>query len=100
MNEQTKETPSGSDNLNSLVGGWKTGDEKPDFWEQRVLLVLDLPFYGGMKPQTVIGWWKHGPMCFAWDDLENCDHLVLFWMQIPEIPSNDLHELPRGSTNK
>ncbi len=34
------------------------------------------------QPEPVIGWWKHGPACFAFDDIENANHLVGHWAEI------------------
>lgn len=35
-------------------------------------------------PEPKIGWWKHGPGCFAFDEFENAGHLVTYWMEIED----------------
>jgi hypothetical protein len=46
------------------------------------------------QPEAKIGWWKHGPGCFAFDEFENADHLVTHWMEIAD-PTQAKEAKPR-----
>jgi len=68
---------------------WKTVDLKPEGWERKVLLWVVWPECGWPQfPEPKIGWWKHGPGCFAFDEYENANHLVTHWEDIHD--PNDL----------
>lgn len=62
----------------------------PDGFERTMLLRVEWPkesFCGWgcfSGPEYVIGWWKHGPKCFSFMDIENANHLVTHWMDIQE----------------
>lgn len=64
---------------------WIPASTKPEGCERRVLLWIVWPQMRGWcdSPEPLIGWWKHGPQCFALGDIENADHLVRYWMEIP-----------------
>ena len=68
------------------AGRWITANTKPEGCERRVLLWIVWPQMRGWcdSPEPLIGWWKHGPKCFALGDIENADHLVRYWMEIPD----------------
>lgn len=65
---------------------WIPASTKPEGCERRVLLWIVWPQMSGWcdSPEPLIGWWKHGPQCFALGDIENADHLVRYWMEIPD----------------
>lgn len=68
---------------------WTPAAKKPEGWERKVLCWVVWPdSVWRDQPEPVIGWWKHGPGCFAVGDVENADHLVTHWAEIPE-PNSD-----------
>jgi len=65
--------------------GWIPVSTKPEGYERRVLLWLVYTDCGWRdQPEPKIGWWKHGPGCFAFYEFENADHLVTHWMEITD----------------
>jgi hypothetical protein len=68
---------------------WTNAVTKPTGWERQVLVWVVWPECDWISPpEPVIGWWKHGPGCFSVRKIENANHLVTHWMEIPE-PSKD-----------
>lgn len=65
---------------------WISANTKPEGFERRVLLWIVWPQVLGWcdSPEPLVGWWKHGPKCFALGDIENADHLVRYWMELPD----------------
>ncbi|MBC8125813.1 MAG: hypothetical protein H8M99_01515 [Gloeobacteraceae cyanobacterium ES-bin-144] len=64
---------------------WIDAATKPTGWERKVLVWVVWPPCGWPQwPEPLIGWWKHGPGCFAVGNVENANHLVTHWMDIPE----------------
>jgi hypothetical protein len=64
---------------------WIPSTTKPEGFERKVLLWIvwtecDWP----SPPEPVIGWWKHGPQTFVFDEYELANHLVTHWAEIPE----------------
>lgn len=67
---------------------WIPATTKPTGWERKVLVWVVWPQCGWPQwPEPLIGWWKHGPDCFAVGNVENANHLVTHWMDISE-PNN------------
>lgn len=68
---------------------WIPATEKPGGWERKVLLWVETTGWCNIPvSKPVIGWWKHGPACFAFDEYENANHIVKYWREIPE-PEDD-----------
>lgn len=64
---------------------WIPATTKPTGWERKVLVWVVWPQCGWPQwPEPMIGWWKHGPGCFAVGNVENANHLVTHWMDISE----------------
>lgn len=64
---------------------WIDAATKPTGWERKVLVWVVWPQCGWPQwPEPLIGWWKHGPGCFAVGNVENANHLVTHWMDISE----------------
>jgi hypothetical protein len=64
---------------------WTPSNIKPEGCERKVLLWIVWPECGWPSPpEPVIGWWKHGPETFAFDNFENANHLVTHWAEITE----------------
>lgn len=65
---------------------WISKDIKPEGCERKMLLWIEYPencrWYN--RPEAKIGWWKHGPGCFAFGEFENADHLVTHYAEITE----------------
>lgn len=62
--------------------GWIPAGHRPNGHERRVLCWVVWP--GPGFPEPIVGWWKHGPGCFAVEGVENADHLVTHWKEIGE----------------
>ena len=75
-------------NNTSIVDiNWRPATERPAGFERRVLLWVVWPedeILWPVPPEAIIGWWKHGPQCFGFDNVEHADHLVTHWCEIPE----------------
>ena len=70
---------------------WTSAQTKPEGWERKILCWVVWPECGRpSSPEPIIGWWKHGPGCFAVDSVEHANHLVTHWAEIPE-PNNILN---------
>ena len=68
-----------------LEEAWIPASTKPEGYERRVLLWVVWQGFGWRdQPEAKIGWWKHGPGCFAFNEFENADHLVTHWMEIAD----------------
>lgn len=71
---------------------WTEATTKPIGPERKMLLRVQYknPIYFRF-PEFVIGWWKHGPGCFAFNDIEHANHLVTHWSEInrPEGTKED-----------
>lgn len=66
-------------------GSWIPASTKPEGWERKVLCWVVWPACGWpAPPEAIIGWWKHGPGCFAVANIECADHLVTHWMEIAD----------------
>ena len=64
---------------------WIPSTTKPEGCERKVLLWIAWPECGWpCPPEPVVGWWKHGPACFAFGKYENANHLVTHWQEIVE----------------
>lgn len=64
---------------------WTPSSTKPKGYERRVLCWVVWPSSGRpFHPEAIVGWWKHGPQCFAVEDIENANHLVSHWAEINE----------------
>lgn len=64
---------------------WQPSSLLPSGWERKVLLWIVWPEMGWPSPpEPKIGWWKHGPQTFAFEEFENANHLVKFWAEINE----------------
>lgn len=64
---------------------WIDAATKPTGWERKVLVWVVWPEYGwSSPPEPLIGCWKHGPGCFSIGHIENANHLVTHWMDIPK----------------
>jgi hypothetical protein len=64
--------------------GWIPASERPEGFERQMLLWVqssDWPF-----SEPVVGWWKPGPGCFAFGELENANTRVTYYMEIPPAP--------------
>jgi hypothetical protein len=69
----------------AIKSTWIPASTKPEGYERRVLLWTVYTDFGWRdQPEAKIGWWKHGPGCFAFDGIENADHLVTHWMEIAD----------------
>jgi hypothetical protein len=77
--------PSQKNSLPSNTMKWISSQQKPNGDERKMLLWIEWPECGWPSPpEAAIGWWKHGPECFAFQEFENANHLVKFWSEIPE----------------
>lgn len=60
----------------------------PEGAEREVLVWMEFPSFG--RPWNSSGcyraWWRHGPSCFSWNNIEDINHLVLAWMELPDKP--------------
>ena len=71
-----------------IISGWVSANTKPVGKDRKMLLRVLTPDWfltvaGGVrKTKIVIGEWRSGPGCFAFDGLENADHLVVYWSWI------------------
>lgn len=70
---------------------WTKAETKPTGLERRVFAWVEFPDAGERpteytKAGPKIVWWRQGPECFAFDEFENANHLVKFWMDIPAKP--------------
>ena len=73
------------DRIKRLEVAWIPASTKPEGYERRVLLWVVWQGFGWRdQPEAKIGWWKHGPGCFAFNEFENADHLVTHWMEIAD----------------
>jgi hypothetical protein len=71
--------------IKRLEEAWIPASTKPEGYERRVLLWVVWQGFGWRdQPEAIIGWWRHGPGCFAFDEFENADHLVTHWMEIAD----------------
>ncbi len=69
---------------------WISSQQKPNGDERKILLWIEWPECGWPSPpEPVIGWWKHGPQTFSFDQYEFANHLVQFWAEIPEPKSEN-----------
>ncbi len=69
----------------AIKSTWIPASTKPEGYERRLLLWVVWQGFGWRdQPEAKIGWWKHGPRCFAFDEFENADHLVTHWMEITD----------------
>jgi hypothetical protein len=81
----TKERDEARESVKRLEAAWIPASTKPEGYERRVLLWVVWQDFGWRdQPEAKIGWWKHGPGCFAFDEFENADHLVTHWMEITD----------------
>lgn len=64
------------------AAAWTPVSTKPEGYERPILVWVVWPQRGW--PEAKVGWWKHGPGCFAFDEFENADHLVTHWMEISD----------------
>ena len=72
---------------------WTPATTKPGGCERKVLCWVVWPECGWPSPpEPIIGWWKHGPECFAVESVEHANHLVTHWAEIPE--PNDQTQQP------
>jgi hypothetical protein len=74
-------------NTSTVDINWRPATERPTGFERRVLLWVVWPedeILWPVPPEAIIGWWKHGPQCFGFDNVEHADHLVTHWCEIPE----------------
>lgn len=68
---------------------WIPAEIKPNGPERRVLCWVVWPEQVWRdRPEPIVGWWKHGPACFSIQNIENANHLVTHWRDIPN-PSQD-----------
>jgi hypothetical protein len=64
---------------------WTSAKTKPEGCERKILCWVVWPKCGRPSPpEPIIGWWKHGPGCFALESVEHANHLVTHWAEIPE----------------
>ena len=64
---------------------WISADIKPEGCERQVLVWVVWTGCGWPSPPEFRkGWWRHGPGCFAFDEYENANHLVKFWMDVSD----------------
>jgi hypothetical protein len=74
-----------NERIKRLEEAWIPASTKPEGYERRVLLWVVWQGFGWIdQPEAKIGWWRHGPGCFAFDEFENADHLVTHWMEIAD----------------
>lgn len=67
---------------------WTSAKIKPSGTSRKILCWVEYPPQGRPLPtEPVVGWWRHGPGCFALDSYENANHLVKYWAEINE-PEN------------
>ena len=67
------------------LGFWTPATIKPIGEERKVLCWVGWPECGWPHyAEPIIGWWKSGPKCFAVDSIEDANHLVTHWAEIPE----------------
>lgn len=71
---------------------WTSSKTPPKGSERRVL--CRVTWSSGHNQQwavsfePIVGWWKDGPQCFSIEGIENANHLVSHWCEIPE-PQNE-----------
>lgn len=64
---------------------WIPTTTTPEGAERKMLLWVVWPECGWpAQPEPIIGWWKHGPQCFAFGQFENANHLVTHYTEITE----------------
>jgi hypothetical protein len=81
----TKQRDEARERIKRLEEAWIPASTKPEGYERRVLLWVVWQGFGWRdQPEAKIGWWKHGPGCFAFNEFENADHLVTHWMEIAD----------------
>ena len=81
----TKQRDEARERIKRLEEAWIPASTKPEGYERRVLLWVVWQGFGWRdQPEAIIGWWRHGPGCFAFDEFENADHLVTHWMEIAD----------------
>lgn len=75
-----------------LIGWIDCNSRMPDGWERKVFAWIVWPDGCGWRdqPEAVVAWWKHGPACFAYEDVEHANHLVKYWMEIPSLPNTEI----------
>lgn len=83
-----KTPPDPSVGSGDLFGWIDCKSRMPDGWERKVFAWIVWPDGCGWRdqPEAVVAWWKHGPACFAYEDVEHANHLVKYWMEIPSLP--------------
>ena len=80
-----RELNAANERIKRLEEAWIPASTKPEGYERRVLLWVVWQGFGWRdQPEAKIGWWKHGPGCFAFNEFENADHLVTHWMEIAD----------------
>jgi hypothetical protein len=80
----------------ALLGWIDCRDRMPGGWERKVFVWVVWPETRGWgaEPEPVVAWWKHGPSCFAFDNIDPANHLVTHWMEIPDLPNKAV--IPTG----
>lgn len=65
---------------------WISANIKPEGTERKMLLFIkDYPCgYWSSIDTCALGWWKHEPGCFAFNDIENANHLVTHYSELNE----------------
>ena len=85
MNTQSNVAASSGSSPPPCSAFWTSAQTKPEGCERKILCWVVWPECGWPSPpEPIIGWWKHGPGCFAVDSVEHANHLVTHWAEIPE----------------
>lgn len=63
---------------------WKPITEKPEGFERKVLLWVNTSRAFTYRPNIgpEIGWWRHGPSLFSYDDIEDASCVATHWAEI------------------
>ena len=78
-----------------IISGWVSANTKPVGKDRKMLLRVVKRGWGVgsavRQTKIVIGEWRSGPGCFAFDKFENADHLVVYlsWIDLTE-PTEDM----------
>ena len=77
-----------------IISGWCSANTKPVGKDRKMLLRVLKPSWattGVWETKIVIGWWRSGPGCFAFDKFDNANHLVVYWSWIDlSEPTEDM----------
>ena len=68
-----------------IISGWVSANTKPVGKDRKMLLRVikrDWGITGVRQTKIVVGEWRSGPGCFAFDKFDNADHLVVYWSWI------------------